>query len=244
MTTKTYNIESPNFGDPSKGWHTVSWDREVYQRDFIPPKEVELSIALLGSPSAGVFNIKFAIDQVIAKADPDFDADLLYNLNLLQENVGSVDVFASTATLADYTKTIQLDWEILPPGNLDEVVKLMLKDKPPVTDDQRRTMEERVLLLSKYSPAAYLAGTNGFLRYFGAQFRDDLVVFENLTYGNALYVMRENWQALSKRSRVELLKGPRDGFDRIAHSPGWEEALRRVLETNGVAPTRLFKRRR
>jgi hypothetical protein len=243
-TTKTFSFEAPNYGDWSKGSHTVSHTREVYHRDFIAPKELELSIELLPNASAGRFHIKFAIEQVIAKAAPDFDADLLYNLNLLQENVGAVDVFPSAATLADYTKTVQLAWEILPPGSIDVVVRRMLENKRAVTDDQRRTMEERLAVFSKFSPMAYLAGTSGFLRYFGAQFKDDLVVFENLTYGNALYVMRANWQTLSKRSRIELLKGPRDDFDRIEHRQGWEEALRLVLQTNGIAPTGLFTRRR
>jgi hypothetical protein len=43
MVTKTFSWESPNWGDWSNGSHTHYTTREVYQRDFIPPKEVELS---------------------------------------------------------------------------------------------------------------------------------------------------------------------------------------------------------
>jgi hypothetical protein len=242
--TKTYYIDSPNFGDPSRGWHTVAWDRLVYHRDFIPPKELELAVDLVDRPAPDVFNIKFEIKQVLSKASSDFDDDLLYNLNLLQENVGAVDVFRSAATLAEFTRTVQLDWEILPPGDLQAVVRRLLEKKRDVSADERKTIEERLAVFSKFSPTAYLAGTSGFLRYFGAQFRDDLVVFENVNYGNALYVMTDNWQELSKRSRVDLLKGPREGFERIEHRQGWETQLQGVLQKLGVAPTNLFNRRR
>jgi len=242
--TKTFYIDSPNFGDPSKGWHTVEWDRLVYHRDFIPPKELELAIDILDQPTVDLFRIKFEIKEVLSKVSPDFDDDLLYNLNLLQENVGAVDVFPSAATLAEFTRTVQLDWEFLPPNDVEAVVRHILAKKPTMTVDERKTMEERLSVFAKFNPTAFLTGTSGFLRYFGAQFRDDLVVFENINYGNALYVMTDNWQELSKRSRMELLKGPREGFERIEHRQGWETQLQGVLQKLGVAPTNLFNRRR
>ena len=47
MVTKTFSAETPNWGDWSNGSHEISWDRDVYQRDFIPPKELEISVELL-----------------------------------------------------------------------------------------------------------------------------------------------------------------------------------------------------
>lgn len=230
MTTSTRTWETPNWGDWSKGSHTHSVTRDVYQREFIPPKELELSVELLETRGDGQFTIKFAIDQVLSKQSPDLDAELLYNLNLLQESVGAVDVFPSAATLAEYTKTVQIDWEILPPGQVDEVIRRMLSGKRPVTPDQLKVMEERLQAMSRLKPTAYIAGTNGFLRYFGAQFADNIVAFENLTYGNAIYVMFEGWEVLSKRSRIDLLKGPRDGFERVEHRRGWRARLAAVLK--------------
>jgi hypothetical protein len=232
MVTRTYSWQTPNWGDWSKGSHTHDQTREVYQRDFIRPKEVELSIALLEKRDDAEFIIKFAIEQVLSKRAPDFEDELLYNLNILQENVGAADVFPSAATLADYTKTVRVDWEILPPGKVDEVIKRMLQGKRAVAQEQQRTMEKRLQVMARHKPEAYIAGTNGFLRYFGAMFEDNLVVFENLTYGNALYVMYEKWETLSKKSRIELLKGPRDGFDRIEHRKGWEHQLGAIIRNH------------
>jgi hypothetical protein len=230
MTMKSYSWESPNWGDWSNGSHTHTITRDVYQRDFIPPKELELSTSLLETSADGKFVVKFAIEQTLSRRAADFETDLLYNLNLLQENVGAVDVFPSAASLADYTNTVQIDWEILPPGNVDEVLKRMLQGKRPVEADRQRVMEQRLPVLSRFKPEAYIAGTNGFLRYFGAKYSDNLVVFENLNYGNAVYVMYEKWEALSKRSRVDLLKGDQNGFDRIEHREGWADKLGALLK--------------
>ncbi len=105
----------------------------------------------------------------------------------------------------------------------------MLRGKRRVTDEQRRRIEARLRVLAQLRPEAYVAGTNGFLRYFGAKFGDNLITFENLAYGNALYVMYEDWRELSRRSRIDLLKGPRDGFDRIEHRDGWEDRLEALI---------------
>jgi hypothetical protein len=192
---------------------------------------VDLSITLLEErEEPREFVLKFAIDQVINRATPDFEQELLYNLNLLQENIGAADVFESTATLADYTASVRVDWEILPPGQIDEVVARMLRGKRPISDESRNLMVERLKALSRFRPQAYVAGTSGFLRYFGAKFADDLVVFENLSYGNALYVMYQDWRELSQRSRIDLLKGPREGFDRIEHREGWRDRLGAIIE--------------
>jgi hypothetical protein len=84
--------------------------------------------------------------------------------------------------------------------------------------------------MERLKPQCYIAGTNEFLRYFGAKFEDDFVAFENLNYGNALYVMHENWEQLSQRSRIDLLKARPRGFERVLHVAGWEDRLRALLQ--------------
>jgi hypothetical protein len=229
MTSKTYTVEVPNCGDWSNGSHDMSWSRDVYQRDLIPPKELTLSIELL-KQDLSTFTVKFSVDQVLRRTQPDFQDELLYNLNILQEAVGSVDVFGSQATLGEYLSAVRVDWEILPPGKIDGVLGRMLQGKRPVSEETRHSMRERLGVMARLSPRQYIAGTSEFLRYFGAQFEDDFVAFENLHYGNALYVMYERWEQLSKRSRVDLLKGPRDGFERILHNDNWASRLEQLLQ--------------
>jgi hypothetical protein len=191
---------------------------------------VELVITLL-EERQGAFLVKFSVDQVIVRRSADFEAALLYNLNILQENIGSADVFPSEATIADYVATIRVDWELLPVGHLGvhEAVARLVRGKQ-VSVEQQKIMEQRLGVFAKLKPTHFISGTSGFIRYFGAMYDDNFVVFENIGYGNAIYVMFERWQELSQRSRIDLLKGDRDGFERIEHREGWEDRLGAMLE--------------
>lgn len=223
--TKSYGFWAPSWGSGS--YHYVSHDREVYIREVYPPKQVSLSIALIERRGEG-FLLRFAIDQVLSRRTPNFEQELLYNLNLLQENVGAADIFESATSLADYALSVKVDWQLLPPGTLtiDELVAAMLRGKRPVTSQQETVMKERVTVMQRLKPEAYVTGTDGFLRYFGAKFGEDFVAFENARYGNALYIMYDGWEALSQKSRIDLLAGDRDSYDRIEHRPGWTDQLR------------------
>ena len=216
-TTKDFGFLAPSWGSGS--YHWVSIPREVYLRDFYPPKEVNLSIVVIAK-RAGGFLVKFAIDQVINRRTRNFEQELLYNLNLLQENVGAADVFPSESSLADYAATVHVDWRLLPPGSVDEVMTAMLEGKPAVFAEQKGVMKDRITVMSRLKPEAFITGTDGFLRYFGAKFGDDFVAFENVSYGNALYIIYEGWEELSRRSRIDLLSGDPDKFDRIIHRDG------------------------
>jgi hypothetical protein len=66
-------------------------------------------------------------------------------------------------------------------------------------------------------------------KYFGAKFSDNLVVFENLNYGNAIYVLFENWVELSKMSRTEIQTRPANEYIRIKHTVNWEQNLERII---------------
>lgn len=231
MIQKEFSHYAPNWH--RSGTHLVSYERDVYVRQFIPPKELELAISVLEKRGEGVFLVKFAVDQVINRRSEDFEAELLYNLNVLQENIGSVDVFSSDATIADYAATIRVDWELLPAGELGahEAVARLLQGKTPISPEQRRVMEERLAVFARLRPTHFISGTTGFVRYFGAKYDDNFVVFENIRYGNAIYVMFERWQELSQKSRIDLLKGDYgDDFQRIEHRDGWEDRLEAILE--------------
>jgi hypothetical protein len=233
MITKTFCMEAPNFGDYSKGSHEICHDREVYQRSFIAPKNLEIKIELLGQEMRGgedVYVFKFSINELLDAESDTFEDELHYNANLLQANVGSVDVFASTATREDYLRTVYIGWEILPPGTRDETISRIIGTRTGVTAEQRGRIEQRYRVFERLKPQSIIRGTSGFQRYFGAKFADDLVVFENLDYGNALYVMNEDWETLSRMSRLDLLKGDGKGFTRIVHTSGWEAKLERLVE--------------
>ena len=227
MITKTFAVDTPNFGDWSYGSHTVYFDRDVYVKEYIPPKQTEISIELMSDNSNTVnqFVIKFSVEEVLNKKTANFLDDLFYNLNILQENVGNSDVFSSDTTFEEYTRTIYVDWEILPAGQRDSNLRLLISKFRLKTKEDIDRIIDRYDVLNNLRPKEFISGTSGFRRYFGAKFSDNLVVFENLEYGNAIYVMYDNWKALSQKTRIELLTGDNTGFDRIVHTKSWKVQL-------------------
>jgi hypothetical protein len=222
--TKTFTWESPNWGDAYNGTHTQSQDREVYQVEYYEPRHYAVVAEVMQQPTAaGVALVKFSVDTILNRKHPSLDYDFMLCVNLLQENAGVAGVFASDATREEYIGTIQLDWQVFPPGTAEAVVASFLKGKKPLSAEKLGIVEARVKLFNSLKPKAIIRGHGGFAAYVGAQFDDDLVVFENLNWGNALYVLYDNWVEVSKRSRIDLIKGTSVKFDRFIHTEGWED---------------------
>ncbi len=228
---KTYSMDTPNWGDWSKGSHEISWEREVYPQRKIPPRYLELTIELVhGGTGSEEYILKFAIDRVLNRQTENFEEELLFALNLLQENVGDADVFESDAKLQDFLRTTAVNWEILPPGEREENFAKILSGIQ-VTPKENREIRSKYEFLEDLNPKEIIKGTSGFHRYFGAKFDENLIVFENVHYGNALYVMYEDWEELSRRSRTELLSDPDAEYDRVIHSRNWKRNLLRILKS-------------
>jgi hypothetical protein len=231
--TKSFYMEAPDFGDWSRGSHTVVHDRLVYQKEFQEPRDIAVSIELLNASEGAnpIYLMKFAVEFVLDRHDSDFEGDLLFCLNLLQENVGVVDVYPSGTTREDFIKTLTLDWEIFPPGSVEEIVSRLSKKMRSTKAGADAILRDRIEAFSKLKPKAYIQGTAGFNSYVGAQFADDLVVFENVRYGNALYILYDDWEAVSRRSRIDLIRGTDADFDRIIHGPVWKEQLGVIIRS-------------
>lgn len=231
--TKTYTWETPNFGDASTyGTHMHSQDREVYQVEFDEPRAHEIKTDILkqsaGDPPSLL--VKFSLTSMFDKAADGFEKELLWAVNVLQENTGVAGVYPSDATKRDYVGTIALDWEVFPPGTADEIIAAFRKKRRGRATKADTIMETRLKMFSSMKPTAYMSGTGKFSAYVGAQFAADLVVFENVRYGNALYVLYDDWRDVSKRSRIDLLRGTSERFDRFPHSEGWEDRFLEHLQ--------------
>jgi hypothetical protein len=234
MITKTYTFEAPNYGDWSNGSHEVSQDRDVYQREFTPPDENEIKSELIGKESDSGetgYVFRFILDQPLSIGARGYKDELLRLLNLLQESVGSVDLFPSDAKLEDYLKTIYVNWEILPPGERDKNIAKITASVGTVNEETRKRIADRYDFFDKMKPEALIKGHGGFRRYFGAKFTDELVAFENMDYGNAVYIMLANWKEASRRTKQELLASGRDGKDffRVVHSSGWKTQVKELI---------------
>ncbi|WP_321326982.1 hypothetical protein [uncultured Parasphingorhabdus sp.] len=230
--TKTYVFETPNFGDAATyGTHMHVWEREVYQHQVFEPQGMMVESEVLQDNGGDDVAIKFTLTPFLERGQPEFELMLLWSLNVLQENTGTIGVFKADATRDDYVSTIMLDWQIFPPGTVDEVIERLTQRpaNPSNAPDFDEHVRDRVQLFAQLNPTAYIRGQGGFGSYFGAQFADDLVVFENLKYGNAVYVLYQDWDTITQRSRYELLRDQDADFDRIIHSDDWKERLAKLL---------------
>lgn len=225
--TKYFYHDIQNYGDASRyGWSTVAIPREVYERDEYPPYLFHIEVLVKERRRDGDFGVMFAVDEVFLRSAANFSEDLLFAINLLQENTGVSGLTA--AENPDFVFSSELNWELFPPGDLNTVAAALSIGRRAIPEESVR---ERLQLFEQFRPTEYLRGLGGNDHYIGAKYADDLVAFENLKYGNALYVLYKDWVELSQRSRSELLKLKNSQYDRIIHTKGWETRFVVLMQT-------------
>lgn len=223
---KSYSFEMPNFGDWSKGSHDMSWTRQVFQRTHWLPKEIHIVSEILEEDDTCI-TFKFSLDCYINRQQLSYEEDLLYHCNLLQENTGICNIFEATATDSDYIENLYVNWELLPPGeqNIDKNIEYFISKLKNPSTQIKNTITDRVNFFESLQPIQYIVGESKFSRYIGAMLREDLVLLENVHYGNAIYILLENWKELSQLSRIELLNSSNKNFIRITHRGNWKNRV-------------------
>ena len=226
---KTFSFDSPNFGDPSKGYHTTYIDREVYQRTFEPPRDWEIVLSLIDQ-TEDRYRFRIQIHTLLDRQHPDFRKDLFFAINLLQEQCHDCHVFDAHITNEELARTTTVGWEIFPPGTMDRTFSIITSRLRNPSPQRQREIQKRASVLSRLHPTEYIVGSGMNSHYFGAKFGDNIVAFENIDYGNAIYILFDNWQEISQMSRIDILKRHEHDFVRIIHKKGWEKTLKRQIE--------------
>ena len=223
--------QTPNFGDWKKGSHTHSTTRDVYQREVWYAQQLPIVIDAQGVEN-GQVTIGFRVDRVFDRSDLS-ERDLRLAISLIRENLARhAQVSPTTLSTAKWLADQRIAWEILPRGEATfERIVSRLNASP--SSPRVREMQDRYLTIERMHPGAVVVGAGEFSRYFGFKFREDLVALENLDYGNALYLMFDDWAVLSKRSRIELLADADANYRRVIHRPGWEDRLKAFLTISG-----------
>ena len=226
--SKMYSIESPNFGDPSKGYHTTCWSRMVYQRRLEPPRDWEFILSTLSEQEDRI-RIKIAINAILNRQHPDFKRDLFFAINLLQEQCHNCHVFDAEVTDEELARITTVGWEIFPPGTRENTLSIIFSRMRNKSPERRHEITSRMDVLEGFHPTGHIVGYGMNSRYFGAQFGENIVAFENADYGNALYILFDNWREISQMSRIDILKRHYRDFIRIIHKKVCESALKRQL---------------
>lgn len=232
--TKTFSDVRPNYGDPSKGYHWIFWDRLVYQRSRVLPPLDEFMVRIVPRGD-GIWNATVSIARTLDKNAQEFKTELNFMLNLVAEQCGFADVSVSTLSEEQFKQSERIDWEVFPPGTRERMIQRILRS---VNEAKRQVLERQLeIRLKVMEEIAEKSGRVvnwyysdvGLAGYFAADFGDGVVVLENIRYGNALYVLGEDWKEISRRSRTEILRGAFGTYERITHRGYWPDRLRAYL---------------
>ena len=205
-------------------WKVVDVPYKRYPRTRHDPPSVELTVAEDSNGRTLLVTPKY-------QYQPAHYAQILHATNLLLEIFGECHLLSDD--LEELVRPIsrRLNWDILPPGEYPwERVKQWLtptiEREPPGT---QKVLWRRFRVIEEYGPKFRASGVAGFRGYliFGFQERG-IFILENAHYGNATYVLGEDWEVLSQLSKAEVIHSGR--LDkRVVHREGWEAQIRRIL---------------
>ena len=225
MTIKFMQYELKDWGG---NWHSGTYPKKVYQREFLEPKFLHLTFSLVKRIKNDYF-IKISVGT-LNKTEEMFEQELLFRCNLLQEFINNCDIFDAECPQEDYIKTEFVDWEIFPPGELtnEQIYNSIPNNANKPTQEE---FNERFDTIKEANPIEFIQGKGQFKSYFGAKFSNGKVVFENIYWGNALYVVHKNWEEISKQPRSELMRiDPLNrNFTRIIHNKYWKKNFLRAI---------------
>lgn len=148
----------------------------------------------------------------------------------MQENTLSCNIFDAETTKEEFLRTRTVGWEIFPKSNLERVILYVTSQVSNKSEEIKRRIKERAEFLESLEPIEYIVGSGMNRRYFGAKFKENLVVFENMEYGNAIYILFDNWIEISKMSRIEILQRKEKDFIRLPHTKHWQRTLKHNIE--------------
>lgn len=199
-----------------------------YPRTKHLPWSVELSIAATDDGAPVVVSPPLAWDP----ANP---GEMVHRINLLLELFGEAAIFDDALAPVPLPTVTRLNWELLPPGvhpwpavqqsvatNIDRLPKL----RRPVVTNQLKT-------LARLKPDQVATGRGGFSGYTAFIFeKAGVVILESFEYGNATYVLGEDWKTVSQMSKAEILNENRHQ-DRIIHVDGWHGRIRAAVRPSG-----------
>lgn len=227
---KTFWWESPNFGGYLNGYHSCSRTALVYQRRLEPPRDWEIGLSILSEDDVAI-RIKAELLTYLDRYSTSFEEDLFFGVNLMQEQFRSCHVFDSTIREEDFAKLTIVGWEIFPPGSMERTLSVLTNRLRSLSPAREKEIKNRADVLSKLNPTEHIIGRGMNSRYFGAKFGDNVIVFENMDYGNALYILFDNWKEISQMSRIDILRRHEKDYIRILHKKGWEKRLEHYINT-------------
>ncbi len=155
---------------------------------------------------------------------------LIHAANLLLDIFGECSFFDEKKEEVISTPLHYLNWKVLPKGEhpfpalrkqLEDVLKR-------VKGGNRSFVDHRLERVNSFKPKFTAIGQGGFSGYVIFGFPEKgIYVLESVLYGNATYILGDEWKKLSKMTKAEILN-EKLHRDRIIHLCNWFEKIRKL----------------
>ena len=190
-----------------------------FQRQPIPAPAEELTLVeIAGRP--------ISVTKMLTYS-PENHSEIKHLLNLMLELYGECEVLQNDLAAILPRDVRRLNWDVLPPGEYPfERVMARMTDMLANQSVNKRTIYlDRVTKLSALGAQLIAYGRAGFSGYLVFQSPiPGVFLLESLHYGNATYVVRNDWEAITSLSKAEILDGNHHE-DRIVHGAEWQNQI-------------------
>ena len=202
---------------------TVDYYRMCYPRELISPPSIELTIV---ENDTGRF-----ISSPELTYDEESDDHNKHTINLMLELFGSCEIVLNNLERLIPPAIERVNWLMLPPGEhpwerIDAHIRGVFGR---LTPSVVATVLSRQNVILGHNPNAIYRGVAGFSDYLAYDFADrGLVVLESVRYGNALYIFGNDWEAVSRLTKAEIIQNNL-AQERIVHTANWPTRLAEAI---------------
>lgn len=196
-------------------YHYVDIPGERYQREHINAPCQEISLITINGKN-------YAISDLLPNTKEEKD-QIKHVVNLFLEIFGRCEILGKNKCPEVSTAPLKrANWQILPEGEIVwERVNQYVGDEHEPNENVGKLLKYRFKTIIQYKPDMVYYGNGGFHGYLVFVFKKkNLVLMENMLYGNATYVFRDNWAELSKLSKAEIIKHNLQE-KRLVHRESW-----------------------
>lgn len=210
-----------------KDWHGYYHYVDVadlrYRRKHIDAPLAEVSLVDINGD-------KYVVSDLLENKQTGKEA-IKHVINLFLELFGRCTILGKDkAPLVEATPIKRANWQILPEGAI--VWEKVSQTAGRIADDRElvgQMQKHRFNTIIRHHPDELYYGTGGFHGYLVFVFkRKNIVVMENMIYGNATYVFKDDWKELSKLSKAEIIHNNLQQ-SRLVHSEKWVGEISRLL---------------
>lgn len=205
-------------------YHYVDMPGKRYQRKHIDGPCQEVSLIAIGDKN-------YAISDYLPNT-LEGKALITHVVNLFLEIFGVCTILdKKKCPMVSSAPLKRANWQILPEGEIVwEHVNQYAGNIQDASELVGQLQKHRFMTIIKYKPDEVYYGNGGFHGYLVFVFKKkNMVLMENMIYGNATYVFRDNWAELSKLSKAEIIKQNLQE-KRLVHRGNWPYLIMNLLK--------------